>query len=189
MVDPTYVQKGFKLSEKSKEYINTKLKKHAELLSKSTSITVHVRSNKNYPPNKQYRMEINVTMPHIFIKVEERGVSVEALIDSLEVLLKRKLTRYQEQFKKWEKQEPWKIKEAKESAEEFVEQDYSYSDYKPVVKNLKFETNRPMHVGEAIERLEMSGKNAFLFRNIASEKYSMLYRNSDDEYELTEADV
>jgi hypothetical protein len=46
-----------------------------------------------------------------------------------------------------------------------------------------------MHVGEAIERLEMSGKKAFLFRNIASEKYSMLYRNNDDEYELTEADV
>jgi ribosome-associated translation inhibitor RaiA len=189
MVEPTYVQKSFKLSAKSKDYIYTKLKKHEELLSKATSINVHVRANKNYPPNKQYRMEINVTMPHIFIKVEERGVTIEALIDSLEVLLKRKLTRYLEQFKKWEKQEPWKIKEAKESAEEFVEQNYNYSDYKPVVKNIKFETNRPMHVGEAIERLEMSGKKAFLFRNIASEKYSMLYRNNDDEYELTEADV
>jgi ribosomal subunit interface protein len=189
MVEPTYVQKGFKLSEKSRDYVYMKLKKHEELLTKATSINIHVRSNKNYPPNKQYRMEINVTMPHIFIKVEERGVTVEALIDTLEVLLKRKLTRYQEQFKKWDKQEPWKIKEAKESAEQYSEPNYNYTDYKPVVKNLKFDTNRPMHVGEAIERLEMSGKNAFLFRNIASEKYSMLYRNNDDEYELTEADV
>lgn len=189
MVEPTYVQKGFKLSKKSQEYIQTKLSKHEELLSKATSINVMVRENKNYPTNKQYRMEININMPHTFIKVEERGFSVESLIDTLEVLLKRKLTRYQEQFKKWDKQEPWKVKEAKESVEDYIEPNYDYTNYQPVVKISKLDTNRPMHVGEAIERLEMSGKNAFLFRNISTNKYSLLYRNDDDEYELIEADV
>ena len=114
---------------------------------------------------------------------------MESLIDTLEVLLKRKLTRYQEQFKKWDKQEPWKVKEAKESVEDYIEPNYDYTNYQPVVKISKLDTNRPMHVGEAIERLEMSGKNAFLFRNISTNKYSLLYRNDDDEYELIEADV
>lgn len=189
MVNPTYVQKGFKLSSKSKNYVLTKLKKHEQLLAKAQSITVHVRFNDNYPPNRKFRMEVSVNMPHTFIKVGDRGVSVESLIDSLEVLLKRKITRYVEQFKKWEKQEPWKVKEAKVSAEEYFEPSYDYSDYQPVVKQLKSETNRPMHTGEAIERLEMSGKRAYLFKNIASEKYAMLYRNDEDEYELTETDV
>lgn len=189
MVNPTYVQKGFKLTTSSKNYILTKLSKHEELLSKAISITVHVRFNDNYPPNRKYRMEVTVNMPHTFIKVEDRGMSMESLIDNLEVILKRKITRYLEQFKKWEKQEPWKIKEIKESIETYFEPNYDYSDYKPIVKQLKLETNRPMHIGEAIERLEMSGKRAYLFKNIKSEKYTMLYRNEEDEYELVETDV
>lgn len=189
MTPITYVQKGLRLNSKTKQYIEEKIKKHAELLAKSTNITIFVRFNNNYPPVNKYRMEISVTMPHTFIKVEDRGISPEELIDKLEVLLKRKLTRYIEQFKKWEKQEPWKIKEAKESVEEYHEQVYDYSDYQPIVKSTPIETSRPMHVGEAIERMEMSGRNSYLFKNYATDKYSMLYRNNYDEYELIEADV
>ena len=189
MVKITYVQKGFKLSSKSKGYISTKIEKHEELLTKATNITVHVRQNENYPPDKRFRMEVSVNMPHTFIKVEDRGKSVEALIDILEVLLKRKITRYVEQFKKWEKQEPWKIKEAKESVEIYSEPVYSFTDYSPIVKRQKLETNRPMHIGEAIERLEMSGKNSFLYKDIITDKYAMLFRDEDGKYVLTETDV
>lgn len=188
MVDVTYIQKGFRLSEKNKHYILEKLMKHEELLGKATGISVFLRFNNKYPQDRKFRMEISVSMPHTFIKVENRGISVEELTDRLEVLLKRKLKRYVEQYKKWEKQEPWKIKEAKELISDF-EDESGYTDYQPTVKTSKLETNRPMHVGEAIERLEMSGKNAFLFKNYITDKYGMLIRNEYDEYELIEADV
>lgn len=188
MVDVTYIQKGFRLTEKNKKYILEKLMKHEELLGKATSISAFLRFNNKYPQDRKFRMEISVSMPHTFIKVENRGFSVEELTDRLEVILKRKLKRYVEQYKKWEKEEPWKIKEAKELINDFEEVS-SYTDYQPSVKTSKLETNRPMHIGEAIERLEMSGKSAFLFKNYTSDKYGMLIRNEYDEYELIEADV
>ncbi len=190
MVEISFIQKGFRITEKKKGYVKDKLSKHSELLEKAIGISVFIRFNNNYPQDIKYRMEISVSMPHTFIKVENRGMSVEELIDKLEVLLKRKLTRYLEQYKKWEKKEPWKVREAQElidNYEEIIES--GYADYQPTIKKSKLETNRPMHIGEAIERLEMSGKNSFLFRNYESEKYAMLYRNGFEEYELIEADV
>lgn len=189
MLEITFIQKGHKLNSKSKSYINEKITKHQELLSKATGISVLTRYNENYAPDRRYRMEISLSMPHTFIKVEERGFSLESLIDQLEVLLRRKVKRYLGQFNKWEKQEPWKVVEARELANNYNEDDYDYSDYQPVVKQSKLDSTRPMHIGEAIERLEMSGKNAILFKNYSTDKYAMLYRDDRDEYELIEADV
>lgn len=189
MVEISFVQKGHKLNSATKKYIRDKIMKHQELLEKATSISVLTRYNESYAPDRKYRMEISLSMPHIFIKVEERGMSPESLIDQLEVILKRKVKRYLGQYKKWEKQEPWKIVEARELADEHHEESYDYTDYQPTVRTLKLESNRPMHVGEAIERLEMSGKNAILFKNYATDTYAMLYKDYLDTYELTEADV
>lgn len=189
MQEISYVQKGHKLTQKEREYIEEKLMKHQELLEKATGISVLTRFNENYPPDRKYRMEISLTMPHIFIKVEDRGMTLESLIDQLEVLLKRKVKRYLGQFNKWEKSEPWKISEAKEQVEEHLDETYDYTNYQPAVRKLKLDTNRPMHVGEAIERLEMSGKSAILFKNYSTEKYAMLSKESEGGYELTEADV
>ena len=189
MTDITFVQKGFKLDNKAKTYISEKLMKHERLLSKAINISVLVRLNENYNPDKRYKMEISVKMPHTFIKVEERGLSTEMLVDSLEVTLKRKIKRYLGLFKKWEKQEPWKISEAKESVQVVSDDNFDYSNYQPAVKISKLESIRPMHIGEAIERLEMSGKNAILFRNYETELYGMLYKDDSGQYELTEADV
>lgn len=189
MVEITFVQKGHKLNAQTKKYIQEKIRKHQELLDKATGISVLTRFNENYAPDRKYRMEISLSMPHTFIKVEERGLSPESLIDQLEVILKRKVKRYLGQFKKWEKQEPWKVAEARELADKHSDENYDYTDYQPVVKHLKLESNRPMHVGEAIERLEMSGKNSILFKNYSTDKYAMLYKDDLDEYELTDADV
>lgn len=189
MQEISYVQKGHKLTHEEREYIEEKLMKHQELLEKATGISVLTRFNENYPPDRKYRMEISLTMPHIFIKVEDRGMTLESLIDQLEVILKRKVKRYLGQFNKWEKSEPWKITEAKEQVEEHLDETYDYANYQPAVRKLKLETSRPMHVGEAIERLEMSGKNAILFKNYSTEKYAMLSKEREGGYELTEADV
>lgn len=189
MVEITFVQKNYKLTADTKDYIEGKIMKHDELLEKATGISVLIRYNEDYDPDKKYRMEISLSMPHTFIKVEERGMSPESLIDQLEVLLKRKVKRYLGQYKKWEKEEPWKTVEARELAQENFDDGYDYSDYQPTVKKQKMESSRPMHVGEAIERLEMSGKYAILFRSYDTNNYAMLYKDDLGGYELIEADV
>lgn len=189
MVKIQFVQKGFKLESSTKEYIKTKILKHKELLDKAISISVNIRFNQNYSPDKKYRMEVSLSMPHTFIRVEERGISPESLIDELEVLLKRKVKRYLSQFSKWEKEEPWKFAEVKEFSETVTDSQLDYLDYEPEIKRVKLENNTPIQVGEAIERLEMSGKNAILFRNYSTNNYAMLYKDDLGTYELVEADV
>lgn len=186
MTEITLIQKGFKIDEDVKAYIEEKLLKHKKLLAKATNINVLIKFNKSYPPNMRYRMEIAVAMPHTFIKVEDRASSPTELVDILEVTLKRKITRYNQQFKKWEKHEPWKVKETNKLLPTMDSEDENFFNYEPNVKKETIDTTRAMHVGEAIERLEMSGRNAYLFKNLKSDSYAMLFRSPNQEYIIIE---
>ena len=79
MVEISFIQKGFRITEKKKGYVKDKLSKHSELLEKAIGISVFIRFNNNYPQDIKYRMEISVSMPHTFIKVENRGMSVRCV--------------------------------------------------------------------------------------------------------------
>ena len=43
-----------------------------------------------------------------------------------------------------------------------------------------------MHPAEAIERMELFGHEAFLFKNVKNGKYSVVYKRRDGTYGLVE---
>lgn len=188
MPDIQFLGRGINLNAQTKEYISEKLQKHSYILDKATQINVIVSDvAKSEGSKKTIKVEINTSMPHAFIKVEDRGSEIKAIVDKLEVILKRRLTRYEGQFKRWEKEIPWKVKGLEEITDrELGNPLENYTNYEPIIKRKEYDDDSPKHPAEAIERMEMLGHNSFLFRNINSGKYAMLYKRENGGYGLVE---
>ncbi|MFQ5492805.1 MAG: HPF/RaiA family ribosome-associated protein [Candidatus Dojkabacteria bacterium] len=189
MVDTQLTSRNIKLDEDTKSYIEEKISKHSKLLEKATSISVVVDNNRSHRGVKRdFKIEVSVNMPHTFIRVEQKGSNFKEMTDILEQTLKRKLRRYFDQFQRWEKKIPWKVKEINTELEEIqnMEEEDSYADYVPVIKTKQYDDEAPIHPAEAIERMELIGHSSFLFKNIDSGKYSMLYKREDGGYGMVE---
>ncbi|MEI7579644.1 MAG: ribosome-associated translation inhibitor RaiA [bacterium] len=170
--------RNYKISSKDKIYITEKINKHSEFMQKSTNRSVIITENLNdHGTIRNFKVEIAVDMPNAFIKVESRGKEIYAIVDKLEVILKRRLKRYHDQSRKWLKSEPWKtIEFAEITKTEINEIDLPYNNYEPLIKRKIYENDPPLNPAEAIEHMELLGHRSFLFKNIENGKYAMIYK-------------
>jgi len=177
-----------KLTPETKNYFKQKLNKLENLLAKSTSILIFIsHSNPSNKGGESYKVEITIKMPKAFIKVEDHGQVINTVIDLLEIPLKRRLERYRNKYKRWEKGENWKtieLDQMNHKEPERIQEDYQ--NYYPAIKRKYYDEDRPLHPAEAIEQMELLGHNAFLFKNIESDKYAMIYKRKKGGYGLIE---
>jgi putative sigma-54 modulation protein len=189
MTQIIFSARGFDLDPNSKQYLSEKVHKHQKLLEKATGITALFELSQSHRGVEQdYRIELSVKMPLAFIKVEENGSRLNEIIDKIDVTLKRRLSRYHEQFQRWEKQKPWKEKVLNDEIRkaENADPEITDTDYSPTIRRKTYEDDRPMHPAEAVEQMELLGHNSFLFKNLESSKYAMIQKLPDGSYELIE---
>ncbi|MBN2016174.1 ribosome-associated translation inhibitor RaiA [Candidatus Dojkabacteria bacterium] len=184
--------RGVEVTEAIKAKVHDMLEKHEKLLEKANKIEVEVKQNMSHGGVKNdLSVEIIVTMLKVFIRVEESGNDVYAIIDEMDPILRRRLVRFRDRIKEWERDKSWKIIERKrleEEIENMKEDRYADQSFVPptITRYKQFRQNSPMHVAEAIERMELLGHEAFLFKNIETNKYSVVYQRRDGTYGLIE---
>lgn len=184
--------RGVKVTDAIKKKIKEIILKHEKLLTKVNKIEVELKqSNPHKGVDADLKLEITITMPKVIIRVEEVGSDFYSIIDKMDPIIKRRLVRYHDYKRQLEGKESWKIvgrRKFEEAIGELDEDIYaSNSDILPVISRFKqFNQNSPMHPAEAIERMELIGHEAFLFKNIETDKYSMVYKRRDGTYGLVE---
>jgi len=184
--------RGLKITKAIRSGIKDMLSKHNNFLKKATKIEVEVKQTDSHEGVKDdITLEITITMPKVLIRVEERGSDLYILIDKVDPVLRRRLVRYSEYKRKLEGKESWKIlakKKFEEEIEKLDEDVYAQkAEVEPLITRYKqYSQNSPMHPMEAIERMELLGHEAFLFKNIETNKYSMVYKRKDNTYGLVE---
>jgi len=169
MTDIVITSRDIKLSKVEESFLKDKIKKHSKLLEKATAINVVITYNKSHSrEDKRLKLEIMVTMPQTFIKVEDKGFEFDKLVDQLEVTLKRRLKRYSDQFTKWESTKPWKFSEIKKENDTYQNSLFldDYKDYVPTIKRKVYDDEKPLHPAEAVERMELLGHNSFLIKQL-----------------------
>lgn len=183
---------GMDPTEALKKYILEKLMKKEILFTDATSIEVFFKEFVHSKGVKHdFRVDINVKLPNTVVRVEESGSDMYANIDKGTDTLFRRLKRYNDKKEYWEGKASWKILEAQEAIraleeESGVEVD-DYSDYIPKIATRKIvEDMSPIEEGEAIERMELSGYDQYLFRNKSNNKICMLYKRKQGGYGLVE---
>ncbi|HNR53488.1 MAG TPA: ribosome-associated translation inhibitor RaiA [Candidatus Dojkabacteria bacterium] len=183
---------GMDPTEALKKYVLEKIMKKENLFTDATSIEVFFKEFVHSKGVKHdFRVDINVKLPNTVVRVEESGSDMYANIDKGTDTLFRRLKRYNDKKEYWEGKASWKILEAQEAIraleeESGVEVD-DYSDYIPKIAKRKIvEDMSPIEEGEAIERMELSGYDQYLFRNKSNNKICMLYKRKQGGYGLVE---
>lgn len=183
---------GMESSEPLKEYLLEKLNKKEALLKDATLVEIFFKNNKHSKGvGDDFRLDINVSLPNSPVRVEERGPDMYANIDLAIDTLDRRLKRYGDKKEHWEGVKPWRVLEAEAALEALTDEVENemddYSDYVPsIAKRKVIKDMRPLEEAEAIERMELSGYDQYLFKNKSTGKMSMIYRRYQGGYGLVE---
>lgn len=176
-------------TEAIKEYVLQKVGKVENFLERAIKGEVVLKERvQRRGVDKDFRIDINISLPNSLVIVQEAGEDLYAIIDKSVDILTRRLKRYYDKASQWEGKEPWKVLHAQESLAEFEEKEDedSYAGYVPkIAVHKKIEDMRPKDYAEAIEEMELMGFNQFLFKNKQGQ-YSMLYKRQDGSYGLVE---
>jgi len=183
---------GMESSDPLKDYIVEKIKKKEPLLKDATSIEIFFKNMKHSRGvDEDFRVDINVNLPNSPVRVEQEGPDMYANIDLAMDVLDRRLKRYSDRKEHWEGIKPWKVLEAEAALEALTEEvedgPEDYSDYVTgIVKRKVVKDMEPILEAEAIERMELSGYDQYLFKNKSTGKISMIYRRNYGGYGLVE---
>lgn len=179
---------GMESTEALKTYTIDKMMKNENFLNQATSIEVFLKqTTANKGVKDDFRIDINVVLPELRIRVEERGENMYANIDNAVDTLSRRLSRYNDMKDQWSGKKPWKLVEAERFLDEDEENMGIDTNYVPKITRRKvMDDMTPLEEAEAIERMEMSGYDQYLFKNKSSNKISMIYKRIDGGYGLVE---
>lgn len=183
---------GMESSDALREYALEKVLKKEELFKEVTSIELFFKESKyTRGVENDFRFDINVGLPNAPVRVEESGPDMYANVDAAVDTLYRRLRRYRDRRGYWEGTKSWRVLEAESALEaltEEVEDELDdYSDYVPKVATRKeLERYDVLEEGEAIERMELSGYNQYLFKNRSTGRVAMVYRRVQGGYGLVE---
>jgi len=183
---------GMESSDPLKDYIVEKIKKKEPLLKDATSIEIFFKNMKHSRGvDEDFRVDININLPNSPVRVEQDGPDMYANIDLAMDVLDRRLKRYSDRKEHWEGIKPWKVLEAEAALEALTEEvedgPDDYSDYVTgIVKRKVVKDMEPILEAEAIERMELSGYDQYLFKNKSTGKISMIYRRNYGGYGLVE---
>ena len=187
MLDVKFQVRNVELKDLTREYIVERLQKFEKLIPEFETLTVTIdKVSNSKSKNNLSKMDITLKMPHAFIKVEDRGVNINSLIDKLLAPLQKKITRYKSQEERWVKHKEWKTIQIENLSQidDEIHNEIVPSNYEPLIKRKYYEDDTPIHPTEAIERMELLGHEHFLFKNIENSKYAIIIKNKNIGYEL-----
>jgi putative sigma-54 modulation protein len=187
MIKINFQVRNIELKDITKEYIIEKLQKLEKLIPDYENLTVTIdkisNSKSKYNLNQ---IDITLKMPHAYIKVENKGVNINTVIDKLLAPLLKKITRYKSQEERWTKHKNWKVIQIEKTyaSEDNSENEDIQVNYEPLIKRKFYLDDSPIHPVEAIEKMELLGHQQFLFRNIENNKYAIIVKDINIGYQL-----
>jgi putative sigma-54 modulation protein len=167
-MDIKYTILNYEITESEKDFIEKKISTLSHLLDKENPLYVKIKEEKR----KLYKIEISALYNDVIIRASKSGSKFYDCVEDVVSTLKERVVRYKEKSHKYfSGDEDWEDYGNEVKSSEI--------DYRPIIKVKKYSDNTPIHPQEAIERMILLGHKSFLFRNIETGKYTMVYERDD----------
>ena len=164
------------LSAPDREYAAKKLGKFDRYFHSATKVEiVHKEEKQQHRPS--HRVEVTIHADGLFIRGEERDVSVHAAIDKLAEKMENRLRRHKTKIIKAHRHRGRPVPAIYDEMAD-VEEEHTNG----VIERKKF-VMKPMGLEEALLQLELSGHMFFLFRTEAGHT-ELLYKRDGGGYGL-----
>ncbi len=162
------------ITESMKNYSMEKLEKLTKYLHKGEEITGHILFKLNGP---KQRVEITIPLKGVTLRVEEEQKdyysAIDVAVDKLERQIRKNKTKLQSK-----KASIGKLFELDEIQEEKNDKD--------IIKRKKVDA-KPMDEDEAIVQMELLDHDFYLYKDVDTKNYAVIYKRKDGGYGKLEA--
>ncbi len=174
----------FNLTDGDKVFIEEKIEKISHLLS-GEDIYVKIVEDRH----KSYKLELSLSLGKVHLRVSKSGSNFYDLVENAVQALKSRIISFKEKSRHYFNGD----KNWDDLSEGYDVGDYDNADYafgfRPIVKLKTYEDDTPIHPQEAIERMSLLDHKAFLFKNIETGRYAMVYMRDDGNYGLVQPPI
>ena len=181
--------KNVRLSDGAREYI---LKKHRRLerhLKGLSDARVELTGTSSRAKDERVTAQMTLSTGRHVLRGQERGPDVYAAIDAVADVMDRQIERYK--GKVYRSEQPRESVRAgaapDEESPDGGERPPAFDEAR-VVRTKRFAVT-PMDSQEAIDRMELLSHSFFLFYNVDTEEYNVVYRRRDGDYGIIEAEL
>lgn len=174
MMRITIRSKNFEVSDQLRAYVERKVSKLDRFLADIDDARVDLAMQNTKRAEHRQVAQITLRSSRGFtLRAEERSSDLRTAIDAAIEKMTRQIKRYK--GKHWQSQSRSQAERAEIAAEEELKAE--------LVRVKRFET-RPMDVEEAIEQMVLLGHDFFVFYNISTSGFGVVYRRRDGGYGL-----
>lgn len=164
------------VSDAMKEYATDKLSKLNKYIEDSESVNANVVVKLRNPLHK---VEVTIPLKSFILRAEEEQedfyAAIDVALDKLERQIRKQKTRIASK----------KIKEAKIFAYDMIES--IEEEPNKIVKRKKIDV-KPMDEEEAIMQMELLGHQFYLYKDMDTDKPTVVYKRKDGNYGILEAE-
>ncbi|MBI4282575.1 MAG: ribosome-associated translation inhibitor RaiA [Chloroflexi bacterium] len=184
--------KNLTISESSRSYIARKLDRLSRRLDNIGEARVELTMENTRSQQDRVVAQITLNCNGTILRGQERAPTINAAIDAVAEILEGRIRRLRSKLYKSEQarrtDKAPSMREPESPAISQEEEDSLETETQGVVRVKRF-SMKPMPVEEAIDQMELLGHDFFLFYNIATNEYSVLYRRFNGGYGLLEPEL
>lgn len=174
----TFAARGMELTEAITTYMKEKFNKVTNL-QLATSISVEVvDSVRRKGEDSDFSVRVLAAFPKTVIRIKKEGRDLYALVDELVDAFQKKVTQYNETVRSWEGAEGLPKYEMYDDSANDESIDTQYTTYTPKIRVKKLENIAGMTASEAIQYLEFSDRDFYLYRDVDNKKLCVIYKDN-----------
>lgn len=177
-MDVVIKSRNLEVNERLKEHIEKKVSKLDRFLPNIGEARVELRLQQTKSLEDRHVVQLTLISNSTILRAEERSSDLYNSLDAVLDKMTRQIERYK--GKHWRSQ----VRSQPSIGEEFAPAPEPELDSEVGVARVKRFETRPMGVEEAIEQMELLGHDFFLFYNMATSSYSVVYKRHDGGYGL-----
>lgn len=184
--------RNIELNSEAEQYIEKKLKRLDRHMHGSAEAKLELSRTSSRSQTDRIVAQMTISAPGNTLRGQEAGLNLFAAIDAVTDVMDRQIRRYKTRVSKSrgrrsvrnQEQTPPDIAELQNELPE----DAVVSEFGQVVRSKRFPM-KPMAVEEAIVEMELLDHDFFLFQNIETEGFNVIYRRTDGDYGLIEPEA
>ncbi len=169
--------RNLELSNRLREYVESKVSKFERYLSNIESIRVDLAATNVRDSSRRMVAQITIYVPRAILRAEERAGDIFAAVDSVMDKMYRRIERYKGRRKDRRMAAPPKAEFPVEAEMEAVAEE----EGPRIVRVKEFEVSS-ITPEEAVEQMELLGHRFYVFLDGNDGRLSVIYRREDGNY-------
>ena len=187
--------KNLVLNAETEEYIHKRFSRLERHLKSISDARLEISRTAAHAQPDRITAQLTLKTGGSTLRGQEAGLNLFAAIDAVTDVMDRQIRRYKGKvYRSSKAKKAARIQDALVEAQlpaldEDEEDDVEFlTDFGKVVRTKRFPM-KPMTVDDAVSEMELLSHDFFLFRNLDSNEYNVVYRRHDGDYGIREPEL